>query len=83
MLRSEEIRHVFDEHFHETHKNQSNISVADVKNILSIVNYHDVRPDVRDRLVFKKRTPNGSYTFVTQIDEKNKRLLGITFWITA
>lgn len=31
----------------------------------------------------KKRFPNGSYTFIVTIDNKNKKLLGKTFWISA
>lgn len=84
VLRSEDIRHIFNRHFNEKAPNQKNISVNDIKHILRLVNYCDsLALDVDERIVFKKLFPNGEYSFVVEIDERNKRLLGKTFWIKA
>ena len=83
-LHSEDLIHIFYRHFHDSDVRQKNISVNDVKKILDLINYCDsVEMSDLDHLKFKKRFPNGSYTFIVTIDNENKRLLGKTFWISA
>ena len=79
------LRHIFYRHFNEKRKNQRNISIKDLKKVLSIVNQSQEISfgNGLDRILFKKQFPDGLYHFVVTVDNKKKILSGKSFWIKA
>ena len=83
VLYSEGLSHLLNRHYSEPGKKQRGVKYKDIGRIGNVVNrYNTVEFSKRtDRLVFKRRFPDGTLSLVVEIDHANKVLSGITLWI--
>ena len=83
VLYSEGLTHLLNRHYSESVKKQRGVRYKDIGRIGNVINrYNTVEYSKRtDRLVFKRRFPDGTLFLVVEIDHVNKVLSGITLWI--
>ncbi len=84
-MTTEWMKHVFKGHLSEPRKKQKDVGIKDLGKVLQVVNKcrEVCFGDTKRRIHFKTKLPKGLYHFIADVDDKNKRLLGKTMWISA
>ena len=83
ILNTDNLVHLLSRHFRDGKPKHRDVTYRDLGRIGSVVLRHDsVEPGNKpDRLLFKRKFPDGILCFVVEIDKKGKNLSGKTLWI--